>query len=94
MVLMQLGLIWMLGIAKVKPKKIDGSAYPVESGPTRRALKGYETTNEEMIIERADGACFPILVSASPIRNIQGKVTAARCYLSRYNRAQADANQA
>ena len=71
------GLDLDVGIAKVKPKRIDGSAYPLESGPTRRALKGYETTNEEMIIERADGVCFPILVSASPIRNTQGKVTAA-----------------
>jgi PAS domain S-box-containing protein len=64
-------------IAKVKPKKVDGSTYPLERGPARRALEGYETTNEDMIIERADGQCFPILVSASPIRNIQGKVTGA-----------------
>ncbi len=71
-----IGLDLDVSIAKVKPRRSDGSAYPLESGPTRRALKGYETTNEEMIIERADGVCFPILVSASPIRNTQGKVTA------------------
>ena len=71
------GLDLDAALRKIKPKKADGSPYPLESGPTRRALNGYETINEEMIIERVDGTKFPILTSASPVRDNQGKVTAA-----------------
>jgi PAS domain S-box-containing protein len=50
----------------------------VNEVPASRALKrGEEVRNEEMVIYRTDGTAIPVLVSAAPIRDIQGKITAA-----------------
>ncbi len=64
-------------ISKVKSKRIDGSEYPVGEGPSGRALKGEVVRNEEMILEQPDGTIIPILGSAAPIYNLEGKVNAA-----------------
>ncbi len=71
------GLSLNTNLAKVKPERIDGSPYPFEEVPARRALKGQEVRNEEMILERANGTRFPIIASTAPIRDAKGKITAA-----------------
>ncbi|MGZ7070122.1 MAG: PAS domain S-box protein, partial [Methanobacterium sp.] len=64
-------------IGRVKSRRIDGSEYLVGEGPSSRALKGKVVRNEEMIMEQADGTVIPILGSAAPIFDSEGKVIAA-----------------
>ena len=64
-------------INKVKSKKIDGSPYPKGEGPSSRALIGEIVRNEEMILEQPNGTIIPVLTSAAPIFNLDGKVSAA-----------------
>jgi PAS domain S-box-containing protein len=65
-------------VAKVKPRRADGTDYPIEEMPVSRSLKlGQEVRNEEMLIKRTDGQVLPILVSSAPLRDIQGNITAA-----------------
>jgi PAS domain S-box-containing protein len=71
------GLDLISAISKVKSKKIDGSDYPLGESPSGRALKGETVHNEEMLLEQPDGTLIPILGSAAPIFNADGKVNAA-----------------
>ncbi|MFY9637686.1 MAG: ATP-binding protein, partial [Methanobacterium sp.] len=71
------GLDLTQAISKVKSKRIDGSEYAVDEGPSGRALKGEIVRNEEMILEQPDGTVIPILGSAAPIYNLEGNVIAA-----------------
>ncbi|HYA77814.1 MAG TPA: PAS domain S-box protein [Verrucomicrobiae bacterium] len=73
-----LGLDLKENVAKVKARRADGSDYPIEEMPASRSLKlGLEVHNEEMIIENAKGKAFPIMASTSPLRDMQGNITAA-----------------
>jgi PAS domain S-box-containing protein len=71
------GLDLVEAIAKVKSKRIDGTEYPIGEGPSARALKGQLVRNEEIMLEQPDGTVIPILCSAAPILNLEGKIIAA-----------------
>ena len=64
-------------VAKVKASRPDGTAYEVDDVPASRALRLGEVRNEEMIIYNADGKAIPVFVSAGPVRDAQGNITAA-----------------
>jgi signal transduction histidine kinase len=57
----------------------DGITMPVpEQMPLYRASRlGEEVRNVELLMEAQDGRKIPVLVNAAPIRNAQGKITAA-----------------
>jgi nitrogen-specific signal transduction histidine kinase len=61
----------------IKPIKSDGSLYPKEELPSAIAIQGQEIHNQEITVQRPDGTLFPVLASAAPIRDKQGKVVAA-----------------
>lgn len=53
------------------------SPCPHDDLPTVRAVRGSETTGEELLLRRLDGREIPILVSASSIRDPTGAVVGA-----------------
>jgi signal transduction histidine kinase len=57
----------------------DGATIPVpDQMPLYRASRyGEEIRNVELMMEAKDGRKIPVLVSAAPIRNAQGKIVAA-----------------
>ena len=56
----------------------DGSPLPPDYAPLPRAVKyGEITTGREMLIRRADGAERVVIVAAAPVRDADGKITAA-----------------
>ena len=73
-----LGLSLDENVPNLRLRRADGTDYPIVEMPVSRTLKlGQEVHNEEMIIERADGQAFPIVVSTAPLRDMQGNITAA-----------------
>ena len=56
---------------------LDGSSIPEHDLPTVRALRGEVVSNEEFVIIRADGWSIPVLVSAAPVYDSEGKVEGA-----------------
>jgi PAS domain S-box-containing protein len=65
-------------VSKVKAKRADGTDYPLEELPVSRALRlGQVVHNAEMTILRSDGQFFPVTVSAAPLRDAKGNITAA-----------------
>jgi PAS domain S-box-containing protein len=71
------GLTLKENVAAVKPKRLDGSPYPINELPVYLALQGQTVSNKELILERPDGTTYPIYGSAAPILDAQGKVMAA-----------------
>jgi PAS domain S-box-containing protein len=64
-------------VAKIKPKKPDGTPYSSKDMPIFSSLKfGQEFRNVEMSIERADGRRLPVLVSSAPSFDSSGRVIA------------------
>ena len=56
----------------------NGSPLPPDYAPLPRAVKyGESTTGREMLIRRADGAERVVIVAAAPVRDADGKITAA-----------------
>ncbi|MGE5370686.1 MAG: PAS domain-containing protein [Solirubrobacterales bacterium] len=65
-------------IENVKPLRIDGSVYPPEELPVNCCLTwGKAVYNKELIMQRSNGERLPLMVSAAPLLNAQGNVTAA-----------------
>jgi PAS domain S-box-containing protein len=65
-------------VAKVKAKRMDGTDYPLEEMPISHSLKlGQEVLDKEMILSRPDGQSFAVAVSAAPLRDMKGNITAA-----------------
>ncbi|MEX2599324.1 MAG: response regulator [Dehalococcoidia bacterium] len=59
-------------------RKPDGSVYPHDELPLQRALNRGETVQpEEVLFEFEDGRSTPLLVSAAPVMDKEGNVTAA-----------------
>ncbi|MCL4435200.1 MAG: PAS domain S-box protein [Thaumarchaeota archaeon] len=61
----------------IKVKTINGEPYPFDRNPAARALSGEVVRNEELIIQKADGALLPILASSAPIYNATGEVVSS-----------------
>lgn len=60
--------------------RVDGTPYPPGELPLERALRGEEVVcGEELQVRRADGASIPLVVSAAPIRDPQGRVMGVVC---------------
>jgi PAS domain S-box-containing protein len=58
--------------------RVDGEPYPEEERPVTRALRSGEFTNaEQLYFERREGSRVPFEVSAAPIRDSLGRITAA-----------------
>lgn len=55
----------------------DGESLPAPQSAIRRALAGESVTSEERLIRRSDGRIVPILVSAGPIKDAEGKILGA-----------------
>ena len=64
-------------IAKVKPKRSDGSPYPINELPLYLALHGQTVLNKELTLEQPDGTTCPIFESAAPIVDSKNNVVAA-----------------
>jgi PAS domain S-box-containing protein len=64
-------------VAKVKPKRLDGSPFPLNELPVYRALRAENVQDVELTIERPDGKSYPILGSATPVKDLNGKVVGA-----------------
>ncbi len=65
-------------LAKLQPKKADGTPYGIEESPTYRTLKkGEEIDREEVITQKVDGTQLNMLVSTKPLYDSNGKITAA-----------------
>lgn len=54
---------------------LEGDPMPVESYPSRRALRGETIHNAQVIMQRPDGTRFPIFVQAEPLRDAAGVIT-------------------
>ena len=54
---------------------LEGDEMPVESYPSRRALRGETIHNGQAIMQRLDGTRFPIFVQAEPLRDTSGVIT-------------------
>jgi PAS domain S-box-containing protein len=64
-------------IAKIKPKKPDGTPYSAKDTPIYSSLKfGQEFRNVEMTIERPDSRRLPVLMSSAPSFDSSGRVIA------------------
>lgn len=61
----------------VKPRNSDGTPRPLSSLPSYRALQGESVRNEEMMLERPDGATYQVLASASPLPDTDTREPAA-----------------
>jgi PAS domain S-box-containing protein len=56
----------------------DGRQMPAEERPLRRALNGEPTIEgQELLLCRPDGSTVPILGSAAPVRDVEGRVVGA-----------------
>ncbi|HPT97826.1 MAG TPA: PAS domain-containing protein, partial [Armatimonadota bacterium] len=55
----------------------DGRRYLPEEWPSARAMRGEVVTAEEIAVERSDGTCVALSISAVPFRNPRGRVLAA-----------------
>lgn len=55
----------------------DGEPLALEELPSSTALQGHATRSVELLIVRPDGRRIPILVNAAPVRDHDGRVTAA-----------------
>jgi PAS domain S-box-containing protein len=55
--------------------RVDGTPYPHGELPIERALKGETVCGEELQARRTDGAPIPLVVSAAPIRERDGRIT-------------------
>jgi PAS domain S-box-containing protein len=57
--------------------RLDGMPLTTEERPGQRALRGEAVRNQQVLIERVDGARLPVLAQASPLNNTDGTVTRA-----------------
>ncbi len=64
-------------IERIKVLKPDGSLYPAEELPVNLAFKGQKSHSVEMTIERPNGLRIPLIVSAAPLLDATGTITAA-----------------
>lgn len=72
------GLELEMQISILKVRKMDGTPYPCQELPVYQSLiYGQEVRNREMLIERADGSQFPVVVSSAPLFGPEGKITKA-----------------
>ncbi len=55
----------------------DGTSCPLSEWPPALALGGEVIVGQELIVRHADGRTIPILVSAAPLRDDQGRITGA-----------------
>ncbi len=72
-----LGLDLAANMAKIKPKRTDGTPYKAEDVPASIALRGQVVHGQEVMIERADGRQLQLLVSAAPLLGDNGAITSA-----------------
>jgi PAS domain S-box-containing protein len=61
----------------VEVLRADGSPLPHEEGLSRRALKGQEIRNQQLLLETARGRQVPVLVHATPLPDACGEVAGA-----------------
>ncbi|MEX1127580.1 MAG: ATP-binding protein [Vicinamibacterales bacterium] len=57
--------------------RTDGRELSPPEWPTRRAVAGKVSVNEELLIARPDGTTVPMIVSAAPIRSSDGSLLGA-----------------
>jgi PAS domain S-box-containing protein len=66
-----------IGWAEVSEVLNDGKVWPTEQWPMMRALRGEQTPIENMHLKFHDGRNVHILISAAPLRDRSGKISAA-----------------
>jgi PAS domain S-box-containing protein len=65
-------------VAKVRALKPDNTPFPLDEMPVSHSLRfGREIRNVEMMIERADEKRIPVLVSSTPLFDVNGKISSA-----------------
>ncbi|MEK9658516.1 MAG: response regulator [Chloroflexota bacterium] len=58
--------------------RFDGTPFPDDELPLRRALfKGERVQAEELLVRRPDGTDLPVLVNATPLYDTEGRISAA-----------------
>ena len=66
-----------LAIDRTAPSREDGERIPRDELPALRALRGETVRGERLRLRAADGHSEVLLVNASPLRDGEGRVTAA-----------------
>ena len=64
-------------IRDVEVLRADGSPFPFGEDLSRRALKGQEILNQQLLLKTAQGREKPVLVQATPLPDARGEVTGA-----------------
>jgi signal transduction histidine kinase len=65
------------GTSKLDLLRFEGAPYRSGEAPTERALRGEVVCGEEIQLRRADGTTAQLLASVGPVRDREGKITAA-----------------
>ncbi len=60
-----------------RPRTADGRPIPLDELPVARAFRGETVRAFELTVCRADGSDMPLLISAGPVREADGRVGAA-----------------
>lgn len=56
---------------------LDGHIYPPQQLPAKKALLTGRETKDELIIEKPDGSRIVVAISAKPVKNEKGQISAA-----------------